>query len=422
MKSDPPFEKAGPGTDPGGGDPWLGLGAVGAWRRRQRRFLRLVRIFISSPSDVAAARELAGRTVEELQRSKQISRHLTLRPLLWETRTPPVFGVSPQETVEKYMGASDQVEVFILLMHARLGTPLIAPGSGRLVPSGTEHELDVAYRAFRKHGKPIILVYRCTQPPPPGSDPVDVERVREFWKLFEGERRKYEGREPGEFESLAGLETLLRRDLGDVLDGFIRLRFPVPVFVAAGLLALALLVIGGVSVERWRAARQVDDIVTAALAESERNVSPSTIWKPVTERLALIGPRAIEPVFQSLGKRAVYDRFDQMPTLALVRALSQIAANGEREAVCERLRHVLELGHSPPLYPKSTHRIVIEEGFVPVGCTAQLAFLCRYLAHVSSRDFVDHAQDLVDLRDALAEAAGDRDGAARCFAGEMALE
>jgi hypothetical protein len=68
--------------------------------------------------------------------------------------------------------------------------------------------------------------------------------------------------------------------------------------------------------------------------------------------------------------------------------------------VCDRFYRVLATGSSAPLYPKSTHRIVIREGLVNTPCPDRGRTLCAYLDAVSSEQFIDHPVDLLDLREA----------------------
>ncbi len=65
--------------------------------------LQKIDVFISSPGDVSAERNIAIRVLERLNRLHHIADRYVLRPLAYEQTVPASVGESPQAVVDKYM-------------------------------------------------------------------------------------------------------------------------------------------------------------------------------------------------------------------------------------------------------------------------------------------------------------------------------
>ncbi|WP_442508908.1 SUMF1/EgtB/PvdO family nonheme iron enzyme [Novipirellula sp. SH528] len=120
---------------------------------------RTIRIFISSPGDVAEERDGARRVVEGLQRMYPGTR---LLPVLWEELALPATA-SFQETIDFLLG-KEPIDIAVFILWSRLGSPLgaaIARPDGTPYRSGTERELDLMLAAFEQSGRerPVILAY-----------------------------------------------------------------------------------------------------------------------------------------------------------------------------------------------------------------------------------------------------------------------
>jgi hypothetical protein len=68
-----------------------------------------VRVFISSPGDLAAEREVVKEVLAELDRSPVFRDRYKLIPYAWEDGTPPVAGLHAQEMDEGYGSMGDLV-------------------------------------------------------------------------------------------------------------------------------------------------------------------------------------------------------------------------------------------------------------------------------------------------------------------------
>ena len=127
----------------------------------QRRKVRKLQFFISSPGDVCEERALASRVIERLQ-SEYMGR-VALETVLWEHE--PLVATS---TFQVQLVKPSETDVVISILWSRLGTRLPAQftrADGSRYESGTEYEFEEAMEGFRRNGKPDLLVYRRIAPP-----------------------------------------------------------------------------------------------------------------------------------------------------------------------------------------------------------------------------------------------------------------
>lgn len=411
------------------GFPRAGLendGEAGAKPSRRKRllrklFVRSLQVFVASPGDLVAERRLVQEVVDKLGQMAPIASRFALRALTWESGVPPILGDAAQTLVDRYLGAARDAEILVMLVGGKLGSPLVDERSGAPYPSGTEYELDSAYRAYRRKGRPILLVYRKEGPAVAWASAVERERVAAFWARFEG-AGPYQGIDPRRFSSAEVLADQLSRDLSNVIyqiEGHDRRRGRLWLVVAAIITAVL-----GWAGQRWYQQRHAESavsrIVDTALQDEVAGAPPEATWKPVPDVLAAIGPRAVRPIFDRLGDPKIYEtrseenRPDQSPTRALVQALTRLGAAGARDTVCEKLFQILGSARAPLRYPKSTHRIAIEEGLSRLSCPGVQAKLCDYLAHLGGDTFIQPTTVLVDLRDAASPPLAPEE-ATRCF-------
>src|SRR5262245_34615261 len=117
-----------------------------------------VRIFVSSPGDVAEERNVAVSTIRELQ--AEFQGRLVLVPILWEQMPLRATAGFQQEIDRRAPPSKTDIALFVLW--SRLGTPLskdFVLEDGRR-PTGTEWEFEDATRGHERDGIPEILVYR----------------------------------------------------------------------------------------------------------------------------------------------------------------------------------------------------------------------------------------------------------------------
>lgn len=181
-----------------------------------RKTLQQIDVFISSPRDVQAEREIAKRVIERLNRLRIFARHFVIKGHLHERETPPVAGTNPQSTVDRYMIEPDQADILVCILWSRIGMPFTHEKTGEEFISGTFYEFVSAYRANRDRGTPHILLYRGRKPLPSDSDPEQVKKLRTFFGQFEGPDalyqayiREYENDSQFEEMLFQHLETLI---------------------------------------------------------------------------------------------------------------------------------------------------------------------------------------------------------------------
>ena len=188
--------------------------------------LKSLRVFVSSPGDVAEERLIARRVIGRLE--AQFGDVLHLEPLFWE-HEPLLATASFQEQVPR----TSEADIAIVILWSRIGTALpghIQRPDGSAYSSGTEFEFEDAVEGFRKNGKPELLVYRKTAPPTwPADDALAAQRVAQKVALdvfidkwfvdrasggFRGAFHSFES--PADFEELleAHLTRIIERTLG----------------------------------------------------------------------------------------------------------------------------------------------------------------------------------------------------------------
>jgi len=119
----------------------------------------LVRIFISSPSDVAEERDRARQVVDGLR--KRYAGCLRLETVLWE-ELPLTADMSFQDGIDLILSKGHGIDIALFILWSRLGSPLggrIRKPDGSEYRSGTEHEFDLMLAAYEQSGRrrPQIL-------------------------------------------------------------------------------------------------------------------------------------------------------------------------------------------------------------------------------------------------------------------------
>ena len=120
-----------------------------------------LRIFVSSPGDVAEERALTARVLNRL--AGEFSRRTRLKPIFWEHE--PLLATS---TFQDQIVSSSEADIVVCIVWSRLGTRLPSQfrrADGSAYASGTEYEFEIAAEAHKAYGKPELLVYRKTTHP-----------------------------------------------------------------------------------------------------------------------------------------------------------------------------------------------------------------------------------------------------------------
>lgn len=145
--------------------------------------MKTVRIFISSPGDVAAERLKAADIFERLQ--TEFSGRLLIEPYFWE-HEPMLAHTDFQSQIQP----PSKFDLFVCILWARLGSRLHPAmhqkPDGSQYASGTEFEVLDALEGFRRSGAPEVLIYkRKGDPIIPAKPKENRDRILQQYDLLD---------------------------------------------------------------------------------------------------------------------------------------------------------------------------------------------------------------------------------------------
>ena len=162
-----------------------------------------LRIFLSSPGDVAAERQLARDLIARLGKDHLLKGRVRLEAVSWDDPdAPPSMpaNLSPQQAVNGGLAMPCDCDIVVVLFWNRMGTGLDpsegVKANGEPWRSGTEWEFENALAAPTQPERPVILLYRRTGFTPDASDPDDpklkeqLDQRRKVNAFFAALRRK----------------------------------------------------------------------------------------------------------------------------------------------------------------------------------------------------------------------------------------
>jgi formylglycine-generating enzyme required for sulfatase activity len=155
--------------------------------------MHTVRIFLSSPGDVAAERTQVRDLLLGLARGPFVRGRVHIDVVSWDDPHAPAqmdARLTPQQAVDRSLPRPAECDLTVVLLWGRMGTPLAEKKSdGTPYLSGTEWEFENALSANRP-----VLVYRRSEKVLLDPDEVDFDervaqkrRVDAFFKSFVGE-------------------------------------------------------------------------------------------------------------------------------------------------------------------------------------------------------------------------------------------
>jgi WD40 repeat protein len=177
---------------------------------------KLVRIFISSPSDVAEERRAAAELIEqELAKREAFRKPLKLDAFRCDdpnSDTPFLADRPAQGSVDQRLRSAD-AEIVVAILWARMGTPVREPNNPAkiLYQSGTEQEVEEAL----KDGREVLVYFRRGQPSAPDDDD-ELEEFKEQRRKARAFRKRLEdgGRGVNDYQDVEDF----RRKLAQHLD------------------------------------------------------------------------------------------------------------------------------------------------------------------------------------------------------------
>lgn len=146
-----------------------------------------LRIFVSSPGDVAAERAAVRRVLDELEGSHLLRGKVSFELVAWDdpyAASPMEAGVTPQESVNRYAGRPAHCDLTLVILWSRIGTvlpPGIVRADGSRYASGTVWEFEDAMNAHRP-----VWLYRRTSKPQLDIDDADFDAKRNQYAAVNG--------------------------------------------------------------------------------------------------------------------------------------------------------------------------------------------------------------------------------------------
>jgi WD40 repeat protein len=146
-----------------------------------------LRVFLSSPGDVAEERAIARRIMDRIPREPLVRGKVTLEVVAWddpEAPPPQAAGETPQWSVNRYTTRPSGCDLTVVILWSRLGTPLPPEAmkpDGTTFASGTEWEFEDA----RGRGRETWLYQRTEEPRVGLRDPKKEEKEQQYEALME---------------------------------------------------------------------------------------------------------------------------------------------------------------------------------------------------------------------------------------------
>jgi len=166
----------------------------------------ILKVFVSSPSDVTSERLAVIEAIEETNRTWSDFLGVRMEAITWESHCRPGVDADVQQLINKQLPNYD---IYLGILWQRFGTP--TPRFG----SGTEEEFEIAYRKYTENPVGIgIMFYFKDEPVHPSKiDSVQLAKVQEFRKQLGPKGILY-----WNFESVGEFRQLIRIHLSKELQ------------------------------------------------------------------------------------------------------------------------------------------------------------------------------------------------------------
>lgn len=137
--------------------------------------IRLIKVFLASPTDVAREGELVRETLDSINRTFGEKEGVRFEVKNWKTDSYPAYGSDGQNLLNDQIADMSQYDLFVGIMWNRFGSP--TPRAG----SGTEEEFLRAVASFEANGNPQIMFYFNQAP----FNPTSVNDAEQKMKVLE---------------------------------------------------------------------------------------------------------------------------------------------------------------------------------------------------------------------------------------------
>jgi antitoxin component of MazEF toxin-antitoxin module len=158
-----------------------------------------LRVVLASPSDVKREREAFAKVIDQVNNDTARPSGFHLDLWRWETDSRPGFNpMGPQGLIDEVLRV-DQCDLFVGIFWNRIGS------TTKFGKTGTEHEFQTAYKAWKRKKTPDIMFYFNEKPSNLTSDSDLVQRgkVLEFKRAFPEEGLYWPYKGHAEFVKLA---------------------------------------------------------------------------------------------------------------------------------------------------------------------------------------------------------------------------
>lgn len=135
--------------------------------------INLLRVFVSSPSDLDEERIQLESIVDEINKTIDSNSGTQLELVKRETDVAPGIGNSPQDVINKVV---KDIDIFVGILWKKFGTPT------NVALSGTEEEFDRAYEKHTLYPGSIHIMFYFKETPvnPHEIDPEQLDLIKKF--------------------------------------------------------------------------------------------------------------------------------------------------------------------------------------------------------------------------------------------------
>lgn len=165
--------------------------------------IKLINVFVASPSDVQNERGMTDSAVRELNKMLGDVYNIRIELKKWETNTWPAIGEYSQDVINKQIGDYD---IFVGIMKHKFGSPT------ENAESGTEEEFNRAYDNFKSGNCKNLMFFFSKEPLPQDADLDQFQKVRNFKKGIDAKGCLY-----AEYENDTTFEADFRQKLGECI-------------------------------------------------------------------------------------------------------------------------------------------------------------------------------------------------------------
>lgn len=137
--------------------------------------VRLLRVFVASPSDVGDERRAVEPVITEINQTIGRRMGLVLDLVRWETDVYPGVASGGPQTVINTQVAAEDCDIVIGIFWRRFGTPTA------FAQSGSSYEIERACESALRRRRPHVMVYFSEQP----ASPKTIEEIDQWRKVVE---------------------------------------------------------------------------------------------------------------------------------------------------------------------------------------------------------------------------------------------